>query len=215
MLTQKGEFSGGMHANFKGVFTVQGAYAVSDHIGLIGTGSSLHSNKTKLFTEQDFGELGAGYFTRFGANQSRILEVYAGAGFGHANRTERTREGVTTLNLDTNLEKYFLQVNYTKKKREEYEVLGRKWQVRYGAAMRLSYLNMNDFRVNNVLTKGEDNIFFEPVSYFRVGLFGPVKFQYMSGWNFRLKNRKYLTAANSVASFGIIVNIGGDGKRDD
>ena len=62
---------------------------------------------------------------------------------------------------------------------------------------------------------GEDNVFFEPVSYTRIGLIGPLKFQFMSGWNFRLKNRKYLTAGNSVSSFGFILNIGGDGRKDD
>ncbi|WP_400192182.1 hypothetical protein [Hymenobacter sp. B81] len=215
MLTQKGEFSGGLHANFKENFTVQGAYAPGEHIGLIATASSLHNNGKKRFLEQDLGEVGAGYHTRFGADQSRILEVYAGGGFGRAKRLEYARGDQPREEQDARLEKYFAQVNYTKKEKESYHVLGRDWPVRYGAALRLSYLNMTDFRLNGQRAPGESNIFFEPVSYTRIGLVGPLKFQFMSGWTFGLKRRKYLTAANSVFSFGFILNLGGDGRGED
>jgi hypothetical protein len=214
MLTQKGEFSGGLHTNWKANVSAQGAYAVGEHIGLIGTASFLHNNGRRKLFEQDFGELGAGYHTRFGTDQSRILEVYAGAGYGHGKLLERTRSGEITQTVEARMEKYFAQVNYTKKKREEFEFLGRTWQFRYGAALRLSYLNTPELIVNGQRIPGEDNLFFEPVSYTRIGLIGPLKFQTMSGWNFGLKNRKYLTAGNSVFSLGLIINVGGDGKGE-
>lgn len=215
MLTQKGEFSGGLHTNWKANVSAQGAYAVGEHLGLIGTASFLHNDGRRKLFEQDFGELGAGYHTRFGPDQSRILEVYAGAGFGHGKRVERLSNGEVTQTVEARMEKYFAQVNYTKKKREEFNFLGRSWQFRYGAALRLSYLNTPALRLNGQRIAGEDNIFFEPVSYTRIGLVGPLKFQAMSGWNFGLKNRKYLTAGNSVFSLGLIVNLGGDGRGED
>ncbi|GAA4372257.1 hypothetical protein [Hymenobacter koreensis] len=215
MLTQKGEFSGGLHANLKENFTVQGAYAPGEHVGLIATGSALQNKSKKRYIEQNIGEVGAGYFTRFGASQSRILEVYAGAGLGSAKLQEFARGDRPAELQESKLEKYFLQVNYTKKDKESYRVLGRDWPIRYGAALRLSYLNMTDFRLNGVRTPGEDNIFFEPVSYTRIGIYGPLKLQFMSGWNFGLKNRKYLTAGNSVFSFGFILNLGGDGRGEE
>lgn len=214
MLTQKGEFSGGLHTNWKANVSAQGAYAVGEHIGLIGTASFLHNDGKRKLYEQDFGELGVGYFTRFGEGQSRILEAYAGAGFGSGKRVERSSAGEITQTVEARMEKYFAQVNYTKKKREDFEFLGRSWPFRYGAALRLSYLNTPRMSLNGQRIGGEDNIFFEPVSYTRVGLFGPLKFQFMSGWNFGLKNRKYLTAGNSVFSMGLIVNLGGDGRDD-
>jgi hypothetical protein len=214
MLTQKGEFSGGLHTNWKANVSAQGAYAVGEHVGLIATGSFLHTNGRRKIYDQDFGEVGAGYYTRFGADQSRILEVYAGAGLGKSKLTERTRGGEVTQTVEARLEKYFAQVNYTKKDREEFEFLGRTWPFRYGAALRLSYMDTPELRLNGQLIPGEDNIFFEPVTYTRIGLIGPLKFQSMSGWNFGLKNRKYLTAGNSVFSFGFIINVGGDGRGD-
>ncbi|KAA9332113.1 hypothetical protein F0P96_11535 [Hymenobacter busanensis] len=215
MFTQKGEFNASVQANLKENFTAQLAYAPADHVGLIANGSSLHNKTKKRYLEQDLGEFGAGYFTKFGPAQNRILEVYAGAGFGRAKREEFAR-GETPYQLqDGRLEKYFLQVNYTKKKKEAYTILGHDWQLRYGAAMRLSYVNLSDFRLNGVRAPGEDNIFFEPVTYTRINLFGPLKFQFMSGWNIRLKNRKYLTAGNSVSSFGFVLNLGGDGTNED
>ncbi|WP_162910670.1 outer membrane beta-barrel protein [Hymenobacter oligotrophus] len=214
MLTQKGEFSGGLHTNWKANVTAQGAYAAGEHVGIIASGSFLHTNGKRKVYDQDFGEVGAGYYTRFGADQSRILEVYAGAGYGKGKRTERTRAGEVTETVEARLEKYFAQVNYTKKDREEFEFLGRTWPFRYGAALRLSYMNTPELRLNGQRIPGEDNIFFEPVTYTRIGLVGPLKFQTMSGWNFGLKNRKYLTAGNSVFSLGLIINVGGDGRGD-
>lgn len=216
MLTQKGEFSGGLHTNWKANVSAQGAYAVGEHVGLIGTASFLHHNGRRKLYEQDFGELGVGYHTRFGLNDSRILEAYVGAGYGAGKLIERPKAGSLDLTqtVEARMEKYFAQVNYTKKKREAFEFLGRTWEFRYGAAMRLSYLNTPELIVNGRRIPGEDNIFFEPVSYTRIGLIGPLKFQSMSGWNFGLKNRKYLTAGNSVFSLGLIVNLGGDGRGE-
>ncbi|QIX62330.1 hypothetical protein HER32_14540 [Hymenobacter sp. BT18] len=212
LLTQKGEFSGGAHVNFQGNFTAQGAYAATNHLGIIGTASFLHTDKKKKALDHDFGEFGVGYFTRL--KDKRVIEAYAGYGFGTSSRTERTREGEVTERRDARLEKYFVQVNYSSKDSKTVRLLQRDWPISYGTALRVSYMNMYDFQLNNQPGPSETNILLEPITWTRVGLFGPVQFQFISGSNFGLRHRKYMKAANSVFNFGLIFSVGGqEGRR--
>ncbi|UPL49688.1 hypothetical protein [Hymenobacter sublimis] len=207
LLTQKGEWSGGIHTNFSQNTSVQGAYAFADHLGVMGSASFLHTDKKKRAEDHDFAELGLGYFTRI--RDKRVLEFYGGYGLGHTKRVERTPAEGITRTLEGNLTKYFAQANYTSKDKKTYHVLGRDWPVTYGTALRLSYVNLSNFRLDNQARASEDNIFLEPITYTRINLVGPVDFQLISGSNFGLKHRKYLKAANSVFQFGLIVNVGG------
>ncbi|ALD22754.1 hypothetical protein [Hymenobacter sp. DG25A] len=212
MLTQKGEFSGGAHVNFQGNFTAQGAYAVTNGLGVIGTASFLHTDKKRKALDHDFAELGAGYFTRLGDH--RVIEGYAGYGFGTSARTERDGDGITTERLDAKLEKVFVQVNYSSKDSKVVRALGREWPISYGTALRVSFMNMYDFKLNGVPGPNEKNILLEPITWTRVQLAGPLQFQFISGSNFGLRHRKYMKASNSVFNFGLLMNIGGQsGKR--
>ncbi|MBX0292301.1 porin family protein [Hymenobacter sp. HSC-4F20] len=207
LLTQKGEWSGGLHTNFSQNTSVQGAYAFTDHLGVMGSASFLHTDKKKRAEDHDFGEVGLGYYTRL--RDKRVLEIYGGYGLGHTKRVERTPAEGVTRTLEGNLTKYFAQVNYTSKDKKTYHVLGRDWPVTYGTALRLSYVNLSNFRLDQQAHASEDNIFLEPITYTRINLVGPVDFQLISGSNFGLKHRKYLKAANSVFQFGVVVNVGG------
>ncbi|WP_126546782.1 hypothetical protein [Hymenobacter amundsenii] len=207
LLTQKGEWSASMHTNLSQNTAIQGAYAVSDHLGVMGSASFLHTNKKKEAVDHDFAELGLGYFTRIADH--RVLEVYGGYGGGRTKRVERTPTEGITRTLEGGLNKYFVQVNYTSKEKKSYHVLGRDWPLTYGTAMRASYVTLTDFHLNRQPAFNEDNIFFEPITYARVKLVGPLDAQFISGSNFGLKHRKFLKASNSVFQFGIIVNLGG------
>ncbi|GGF14825.1 hypothetical protein [Hymenobacter cavernae] len=212
LLTQKGEFSGGIYTNLDNNVSLQGAYAAGEHLGVIGNASFLHNDKKKKSLDHDFAEVGLGYYTRL--KDRRVLEVYAGLGGGHSKRIERDAEKVVTRTLEGGLTKYFVQVNYSSKDNSNVHVFGRDFPITYGTAMRVSYLQLDNFKLDNVATLGEENVFIEPITYTRLQLVGPVQFQLISGSNFGLRQRKYLKAANAVFNFGIIVNIGGqEGKR--
>ncbi|TGE14345.1 hypothetical protein [Hymenobacter elongatus] len=220
LLTQKGEFSGGLHTNFSQNTALQGAYALGDHIGVQGSASFLRSDKKQSFfgkktdrkyEEHDFGELGLGYFTRM--RDQRVLEFYGGYGAGHGKRTERG-EGTTTTTLEGNLQKYYLQANFSKKESKTWHLFGRDFPVSYGMALRASYVQLHDFTIDGKPQAMEDNIFLEPISFTRISVLGPIQFQMISGSNFGLRSRRYLKAANSVFQLGIVVNLGGqEGRR--
>ncbi len=223
LLTQKGEWSAGVHTNFSQNTAVQGAYALSDHLGVMGSASFLRANKKQKFfgsktdrqsEDHDFVEGGLGYFTRL-RQDSRVLEVYAGLGAGATKRTEFNNEtNLTAQTLEGSLRKYFVQVNYTSKDSKTYHVFGRDFPVSYGTALRASYVQLNRFTRNGLAQPSEDNVFFEPITYTRVQVVGPLHLQLISGSNFGLRSRKFLKAANSVFQLGMVVNLGGqEGKK--
>lgn len=212
LLTQKGEFSGGLHTNLDNNVSLQGAYAVGEHVGVMGSASFLHTDKKRRALDHDFGEVGVGYYTRL--SDRRVLEVYGGLGGGTSKRIERNAEKLVTRTLEGSLSKYFVQVNYSSKDNNNVHLFGRDFPISYGTALRVSYLQLDKFKLDNVTTIGEENVFIEPITYTRVQLIGPIQLQVISGSNFGLRQRKYLKAANSVFNFGVVVNIGGqEGKR--
>lgn len=207
MFTQQGEFYGGLSTNQHGNFALQGAYAFSDHLAAAGTFSSLHQNKTLKTEDYDFGEASLGYFTRL--PDRRVLEVYAGLGTGLTYRLERSDEATPTTRLDGTLTKFFAQVNYAKKKKKPIHLFGRDLPLNYGAALRLSYVELTNFHINDQPQASAGNVFFEPISFTRLQLGGPFQLQLMSGQNIGFKRNQYLKAANSVFQVGIILNLGG------
>jgi hypothetical protein len=220
LLTQKGEFSGGIHTNFSSNTALQGAYALGDHIGVLGSVSFLQADKKQSFfgskanreyNEHNFGEVGMGYFTRL--RDQRVIEFYGGYGLGHTKRTESTAD-VPTQTLEGNLEKYFVQVNYSKKESKTLHLFNRDFPMSYGAAMRASYVQLHGFTIDAKAHEPEDNIFLEPISFTRIQAVGPIQLQFISGSNFGLRHRKFLKASNSVFQLGIVVNLGGqEGKK--
>lgn len=222
LLTQKGEWSAGVHSNFSGNTALQGAYAVGEHIGVMGSASFLHSNKKEDFfgsktkresIDHDFVEGGVGYFTRLRKDR-RVLEVYGGLGVGNTKRTRFNNEtNITTETAEGKLNKYFVQVNYTSKDEKSFHALGRDWDFNYGTALRASYMQLNDLRVEGVAQAPEDNVFLEPITYTRIQVLGPIQLQLISGSNFGLRSRKFLKASNSVFQLGVIVNVGGQEGR--
>lgn len=212
MLTQAGELHAGGHISLKGNVSINSAYALGDHIGVLLGGSLINSNTSKKEFKQNFVEIGTGYFTTFGVDNKRILEVYGGYGKGKSDLVfkDRTLNGpVITETQSTSFDKYFMQVDYSSKDKKNLNLLKHKFPLNYGTALRISYANMNNFKVNGVVHQTEDNIFLEPVFYTRMRLNNIWQLQYTSGSNFGLKNRKYLTAGYSVFTVGVIVNVGG------
>lgn len=212
MFTGKGELSVGGHITPKGNITFNTAYAVSDHFAVLLNGSMLNSERRKRDFRHNLLEAGGGYFTTFGPQGDRIIEVYGGIGGGSSDRTENNedKEGVMTYDrYEANFSKYFVQVNFSSKRKKSVHLLNRDFPLNYGTALRASYINMNKYLVNGKPGEEEDNIFFEPIFYTRLALNPSVQLQYTSGANFGLKNRKSLTAGYSVFSLGFVINVGG------
>jgi len=213
LFTHKGEFYGGISTNQHTNFALQGAYAVADHVAAAGTFSSLHRRKSDSTEDIDFGEASLGYFTRL--PDKRVLEVYLGGGGGHTERTEFDQEKFVTKKLEGSLSKVFAQVNYARKKEGNLRLFKHDFPLTYGAALRMSYMQLNNFHINGMAAEGENNVFFEPITFTRTRIAGPVQLQLMSGQFFGFRNNKYLKAANSVFQVGVIINLDKDTTLDD
>ena len=217
MLSAKGELNTGGHITLKGNASFNSAYAVSNHFGVIVNGAMMNSNRTKKDFRHNLLEAGGGYFTTFGKDRSRILEIYTGLGRGSSERTYKNEASEVPLTYDrqeTTFNKYFLQVNYSSKNKENFRLFGREFPLNYGTALRASYINMDEFIRNDIMQPTEDNIFLEPIFFTRMALSPAVQLQYTTGSNFGLKNRKFLTAGNSVFSVGFVINVGGKQQEE-
>jgi len=216
MLSARGELNAAGHTTLKGNVSVNSAYAASDHLAILLNGSIMNSNRSKKEFSHNLIETGAGYFTTFGTDKNRVLEIYAGLGKGNSERVyiNRPSGGLTTEDRqEVNFNKTFFQVNYSSKRKQDFKLFGARFPLNYGTALRVSHVRMTDFMRNNVKQAKEDNIFLEPVFFTRMAISNAVQIQYTSGSNFGLKNRKFLTAGNSVFSIGLVIGVGGRDLR--
>jgi hypothetical protein len=212
MLTTKGEIAAGGHVSLKGNFNFNTAYAVTNNFAVMFNGGFMNNESRKKDTENNTIEAGAGYFTTFGPDKNRVIEVYGGVGSGKSVRLVRDFDAnevlTNTDNQSANYDKKFIQVNYSSLKKDNINVFGVKFGLNYGTALRMSFVKTNDFFINGTQQQNEDNIFFEPVFFTRMILSDQLQLQYTSGGNFGLKNRKFLNAGHSVFSIGAVINIG-------
>lgn len=210
MLSAQGEFNAGAHLSLKGNLNLNAAYAVSDHIGVIASGSTIGNKRSKKEFDNQLLEFGIGFIDRFGEDKSRIFEVYGGVGKGS---TYITHKAVVDQKLipveiqDVKFNKSFLQVNYSSKEKNTWHLFGEQFPISYGTAIRISYIEMKNFYLNHIDQPKEDNIFIEPVFFTQMSLSDKFKLQYTSSTNFGLKSRKYLTAGNSIFTLGLIFQI--------
>jgi len=212
MLSSQGEFKASGHVTLRGNVSVNTAYAVSDNIGVLVNGSHMDNDRSKKEFSQNLVEAGAGYYTTFGPKNKRILEIYGGYGQGSSDRTykDRNQDGVLIYSVaSTEYNKYFTQVNYSSKNNKSLKLFGKAYDLNYGTIFRLSYINMSSFTIDGAPHVKEDNIFIEPVFFTRMALSKTLQLQYTNGSNFGLKNRKYLTAGNSVFTLGLVLGLGG------
>lgn len=212
MLSAKNEIHASGHVSLKGNLSFNTAYAVSDHIGVLFNGAFIDQNRRKKDFSQDLVEGGVGYFTTFGKDNQRILEIYGGLGAGTTKRLYRSFEKDDIISTDlqnVRFNKSFLQVNYSTKERNSVTLFSKKFPLNYGTIFRLSHVSMTKFDRNGINQPLEDNIFIEPVFFTRMKLNKNFQLQYTTGSNIGLKNRDFLTAGSSVFTIGLIVNLGG------
>lgn len=213
MLSAKGEFSGGAHISPKGNASFNGAYAVSNHFGALLSGSYMSNERTKKDFRHKLLEIGGGYIDTFGPDNNRIIEIYAGFGGGSSHRNFREYDDdkvlISNIQEEVTFTKKFIQVNYSSKKNSYLNLFGNRYALNYGTAIRISHVGMDTFLRNNIGQPKEDNMFIEPVFFTRMRLSDAVQLQYTSSGNFGLKDRKFMTAGNSIFTLGAVVNLGG------
>lgn len=218
MLTQKGEFSGGVHISPRLNTSINGAYAVSNHIGVLFSGSYMNREKESNDYRHKLIEIGGGWFDTFGPDNNRIIEVYAGVGSGRTDRTFREFDDNDIL-IKTDVEeitysKSFLQVNYSSKKNSNLRLFGNSYPLNYGTALRISNVDMKTFMRNSMGQVREGNIFLEPIFFTRMRLSETVQLQYTTSGTFGLNSRKYMNAGNSIFTLGAVINLNGKKKRE-
>lgn len=213
MLSEKGELSAGVHISPKGNASINAAYAVSNHFGVLFSGSYMKNERTSKDFRHKLVEVGGGYIDTFGPDNHQIIEIYAGYGGGSADRNFREFDdhNVLTSNVqeEVSFTKTFIQVNYSSKKNSYLKLFGNRYALNYGTAIRISHVGMDTFLINNIGQPKEDNIFIEPVFFTRMRLSDAVQLQYTSSGNFGLRNNKFMTAGNSIFTIGAVVNLGG------
>ncbi|WP_316838832.1 hypothetical protein [Pedobacter gandavensis] len=212
MLSAKGELSAGAHISPKGNASINGAYAVSNHFGVLFSGSYMKNERTSKDFRHKLVEIGGGYIDTFGPDNNRIIEIYAGYGGGSADRKYRTYDDKVLISSslqEVTFTKTFIQVNYSSKKNSYLKLFGNRYALNYGTAIRISNVEMDTFLIDNIGQPKEDNMFIEPVFFTRMRLSDAVQLQYTSSGNFGLKDRKFMTAGNSIFTIGAVVNLGG------
>lgn len=213
MLTQKGEFSGGLHGSLRGNFSLNGAYAASNHLGVLFGASYMNSERDKKDYKHKLAEVGLGYFDTFGPDNNRIIEIYAGYGNAKTNRAFRNFDDNGIL-LSTDLEeatynKTFFQVNYSSKKNNNLKLFGVSLPLNYGTALRISSVEMKTFMRNNIGQIREGNVFIEPIFFTRMKIAENIQLQYTTSGTFGLNSRKFMNANNSLFTLGAVINLGG------
>lgn len=106
MLSNQGEIQASVNTGFSG-FDPQAAYALTDHIGIMASGSfaDTESDTTDNFHKHRFAELGAGYYTKIQENGR--FEVYTGYGSGKVNAEYQNELWHT--GTDVNYGRFFIQ----------------------------------------------------------------------------------------------------------
>jgi hypothetical protein len=212
MLSQQGEFSGGAHIFLRGNASLNGAYAVSNHFGILFSGAYMDREREKKDYKHKLAEIGGGYFNTFGPDDNRIIEVYVGYGNGSTDRVFRTYDDNDVLTR-TDLEevtynKTFLQVNYSSKKNNNLRLFGANFPLNYGTALRISSVEMKTFMRNKIGQAREGNVFLEPIFFTRMKLSDTFQLQYTTSGTFGLNSRKYMNAGHSIFTIGAVVNLG-------
>ena len=213
MLSQQGEFSGGLHGSLKGNFSLNGAYAVSNHFGILGSTSYMNMERAKRDYKHKLFEVGGGYFNTFGTDNNRIIEIYAGYGNAKTNRVFRNYDDNDIL-TSTDLEeatynKTFLQVNYSSKKSSNLRLFGTDFPINSGTALRITSAEMKTFIRNGIGQLREGNVFLEPIFFTRMKVSENVQLQYTTSGTFGLNSRKFMNANNSLFTIGAVINVGG------
>lgn len=198
---QKGEL---MVAAFGGTngYDAQFAYAPTDHFVLMANGSyqskSADSNDLKNYHKHLFGEIGAGYYTKWG--ERARFECFGGYGFGQAetgyNYTFFTHNSGLVKGL---YERYFIQTDLG--------ITSTFDVVTSGVCLKGSYVNFFKFTSGTeVFHESRSNFYFEPAVFIRAG-WKYIKFQFQFGGSILASEYSAFDHQPFMMSAGLVFNI--------
>jgi hypothetical protein len=137
MFSGKGEFKGTASVTINEEWNVQSAYAVSDHVGIMGNGMIFKNRFQGRHSEGAFGELGAGYYVN---TKKYYFDVFGGYGIGNRD-VDYCASFFSTLQSRTQgvYHRVFIQPGFG------FKTSG----FESGLAMRISYLNLYGIMESN------------------------------------------------------------------
>jgi hypothetical protein len=172
-------------------FNVQGAAAVSEHVGLMGNYNFFSDN---FMTTSNMGEIGVGYFDNFRQMGNAVFETYAGIGAGRVKID--IADGLQLVNTTS----FFIQPD-----------IGYNWnKFRLAFSTRFRVVHFNIIRNDN-LSSGY-YIYEQGTNQFNIGFIEPavtcsfgskmIRFQYQLMLSYAVGDIHYYDMINS--NFGLV-----------
>lgn len=212
MFKNQGEGYVAAHVNIKGNLSGSLGLAITDHIAVLASGSTIKKGElSNDYFKQWIGEGALGYYTKMGKSKLQVLEIYGGYGIGNSQDIDQRASVVGFDPVESRLmdfNKIFIQVNYSSTRRKKINLFGEKRELNYGTAIRLSRVAMTNFMLNELKKEGEENLFIEPVFFTRMQLVKGLQLQYTTGFNVGVVSNEYLKAGNAVFTLGLTYNFG-------
>lgn len=215
MFNNKGEGYLGAHVNPKGNLSGNAGIAFTDNLALIANGSYMDYKSDNHDFKQYLYEGGLGYYTLVGKNKRSVLEFYAGYGLGatqDADKRASTTGADPVESRDVEFNKIFVQANFSSTRKNKINLFGKKRNLNYGTAIRLSRIKMDKFELNNEVHPLEENLFIEPIFFTRLEMSKGLQLQLTNGWNIGLMDNQYLKPGNAVFTLGLVYNFGRKNK---
>lgn len=205
LLSKEGEATLSLNYGTNG-FNSQCAYAISDNIAFQLNMQNLAQdiqgeNKQSFNTKDpeqnvDYYEAAVGFLKPL--NETTIMEIYAGGGFGNASAMDKYNLLTSDkIYAEGEYYKYFLQADFGIKK----EFL------EGGLAIRLAEIHFTDLRFENYVFNGKpSSVFLESAIFLRLG--GPnFKIKSQIGIASKLSKEKFVMYESMEISFGFIIRI--------
>ena len=212
MFREQGEAYAAAHVNVKGNISANAGLALTEHVAVLANGS--YANVGGASSNDNFNqhlyEGAIGYFTKVGKEKRQVFEIYGGYGVGSSTDIDSrsTTTGMAPVEERImNFDKIFVQVNYSSTRKRKLDLFGKKRNLNYGTAIRVSRVAMKDFTINGFAAPTEENLFIEPLFFTRLELNKGFQLQYTNGFNFGLIQNEYLKAGNAVFTLGVTYNL--------
>ena len=162
---------------------LQGAYAITNKIGIIANVGFTENSGIGELGEGHFFELGAGYFKPLGKNL--VFESYGGLGFG---KTEHLYANFTTASM--NISRYFVQPSFGFTSKYFDAVISSRIAIlNYSNIEVESNIPQFDMDQINIIQNNKSSALFEPAIIIRGGWkYVKLQFQYVRSTNLTSSN---------------------------
>jgi hypothetical protein len=195
---EAGEFQLGAYVG-TGV-DAQVAYAITDHLGMMANGSFATKKETDFTRQQQFGEIGIGYFN---ANRNMRIELFGGYGLGKSTHSSQyyfffPQFGQQQLVTTGEYQRVFIQPGIGTNNR----------RFNMSVSMRFSSVDFKRFRAEGFEVEPDEapQLFIEPALTGRFPLRGNIYGLFQLGVGLSSDAESYFKTTPLQASFGIQIN---------